>query len=470
MIELEAVTYTYPFQTRPAVSKLDLRIEPGEAFLVTGASGCGKSTLIRLINGLIPWYFRGTLEGAVWVRGEATSARCIHAISHDVGTLFQDPEQQFFALTVEDEIAFAHEWRNAPPKAIARYVDTSLQQLAIRHLAGANIHHLSEGEKQKVALAGIRSLSPQVLILDEPTANLDPESTATLAAHLQALKATGMTLLIVDHRLYWLHEWIDWAVVMMDGAIAEVTKPERLTEEAVRYGYGLRRSQVNDVRQTLPPATGRNRWISVDGLSFAYGKGSSLFDRLDLELPCGEVVGLIGDNGVGKTTFARLLTGLLKAEHGVIRINGEVINGRRLLRRTSLVLQNTDHQLHMKTVRGELEAAAAGAEAGGGKVLIDAVLDDYQLTPLAARHPQSLSGGEKQRLVIACGHVRRPDLFILDEPSSGLDGKNLETICNNLRALARSGCCVLVISHDLELLEQVCTCKIELTRAGSEQR
>ena len=171
MIRFERVTYTYPFQTCPAVSDISFSVRPGELVLCTGASGCGKSTLMRLANGLCPHYFQGTLEGRVLIGGEPTDARPINAIAREVGTLFQDPEQQFFALNVEDELAFAHEWQGVSPEAIAVKIDEAARAFRLGPILSSSIHELSEGQKQKVGLASILSQGPRALILDEPSAS-----------------------------------------------------------------------------------------------------------------------------------------------------------------------------------------------------------------------------------------------------------------------------------------------------------
>lgn len=219
MIRFENVTYTYPFQTRPAVSDISFSVRPGELVLCTGASGCGKSTLMRLANGLCPHYFQGALEGRVLIGGEPTDARPINVIAREVGTLFQDPEQQFFALNVEDELAFAHEWQGVSPEDIAAKIDEAARAFRLGPILSSSIHELSEGQKQKVGLASILSQGPRALILDEPSANLDPEATEDLARKLAELKARGMAILVVDHRLYWLEGIADRVLVMREGRI-----------------------------------------------------------------------------------------------------------------------------------------------------------------------------------------------------------------------------------------------------------
>lgn len=469
MIRFDNVTYTYPFQTRPAVSDISFSVRPGELVLCTGASGCGKSTLMRLANGLCPHYYQGALEGGVLIGGEPTSARPINAIAREVGTLFQDPEQQFFALNVEDELAFAHEWQGVPPEAIAAKIDEAARAFRLGPILSSSIHELSEGQKQKVGLASILSQGPKALILDEPSANLDPEATEDLARKLAELKARGMAILVVDHRLYWLEGVADRVLVMREGRIEEQGGFDMLYDDALRGRCGLRAARVGDPRRSLPdcaaePAersgqAGGKGGLAVSGLRFAYSGKPVLFDGVDVSVPAG-VTALVGDNGTGKTTLARLLTGLNAAQAGRFAIGGQAVPASKLLSRVGIVLQNADHQLHMKTVRQELEVSLSLAGYGAGDV--PGLLSLFALEGLAERHPQSLSGGEKQRLVIACAFAKRPDVLILDEPTSGLDGRNMRRIADALDLLAGRGACVLVITHDLELMGLSCARALRL--------
>jgi len=334
---------------------------------------------------------------------------------------------------------------------------------------------LSEGQKQKVALASILTLAPRALALDEPTANLDPESTQDLAAKLAELKAKGMAVLVSDHRLYWLRGVADRVLVMERGRVAAEGPFAMLDDPELRQRYGLRQSRVEDPRPALPSldspvvAAQGAPGLEASGLCFGYPGQPQLFHNASLSLPKGRVVGLLGPNGAGKTTLAMLLTGLATAKDARFSAQGAPVRPANLLRRSGIVLQNTDHQLHMRSVAEEALSAMraagnlrpqAGPIEADSKVL--GLLRRYGLEGLAGRHPQSLSGGEKQRLVVACGEAKEPNLLILDEPTSGLDGANMELIAQRLRALAEAGCCVLLISHDLELLGRVCQCALRL--------
>ena len=187
MIRFVNTTYTYPFQEKPAVRGVDLHVRPGELVLVTGESGCGKSTLMRLANGLCPQYFGGTLEGDVFVGGKSTGEMPLKDMSHMVGTLFQDPEQQFFALEVEDELAFVHEWRGTPAAETRRKIAEAAKEFLLEDLLGHSIHELSEGQKQKVGLASIFSQDLKALVLDEPTANLDSKNSEQILKLMKSL-------------------------------------------------------------------------------------------------------------------------------------------------------------------------------------------------------------------------------------------------------------------------------------------
>ncbi len=467
MIQLKNVSYTYPFQERKALDSITFHVEPGEAVLCTGMSGSGKSTLIRLLNGLAPHYFRGSLSGQVSVCGRDNADRSVPEIAEDVGTLFQDPEHQFFALNVEDELAFAHECRGVPVDEIGKRITRVVDRFSLEHLTGSSVLTLSEGEKQKVALGSVISREPRVLILDEPTANLDPEATWEMAETLKELKRGGLTLFIVDHRLYWLEGLVDRVFLLENGAIAETGDFSMLEDRAVRSRYGLRKTCVRDPRLLLPPSDRIDGpCLDMKGIRFAYPKRTPLFSSAEARLPLGRISAVIGPNGSGKTTLARILTGLERLDAGTLTLNGKQMVPKKLLERSSLVLQNTDHQLYMRTVGEELTVSARHLPKAVREEKAARMLQAFRLEPLARRHPQSLSGGEKQRLVIACAAMKDPEIMILDEPSSGLDAASMRSVASLLEGLADDGVCVLVISHDLELIEEACTCRITLPLQG----
>lgn len=472
MIRLDTVRYSYPQSTSPAVDGVSLAVKPGELVLCTGRSGCGKSTLVRLMNGLAPHYHNGVLEGSVMVNGINNRGRSLTAISMDAGTLFQNPETQFFALTVEDEASVSLECRGVPEEQCRSAVRESLCELGLESIANRSVLYLSEGQKQKVALAGLLALAPKALILDEPTANLDPESAKDLALTLTRLKNKGFAIFVADHRLAWLRDAADRVLVMEQGAIVAQGSFSLLDDAALRARHGLRNTHWDDPRNNMktvpasaPDALGG---LNAHNLSFSFRNGPALFDSADVYFPKGGITALVGPNGCGKTTLARLCAGLLKSKTANFAWGSDQLHQRHLPRRVGLVLQNADHQLRMHSVRAELADSLAGLPDEEREKRIDAVLAEYGLVPLAKRHPQSLSGGEKQRLSVAAAMVRRPDTIFLDEPTSGLDGENMRRMGQDLRRAAENGAAIVVITHDLEFMGTVCDHRLVLPLASPD--
>lgn len=481
MLRFEHVTYTYPHQDCPAVKDIDFSVHAGEVVLCTGASGCGKSTLIRLANGLCPQYFQGALQGRVLVNGLSTEGHSLAEMARTTGTLFQDPEQQFFALNVEDELAFALEWQGMARTDMQGAVDAVSRDFSLNTLRDAALHALSEGQKQKVGLAALCAQQPRILILDEPSANLDPEATASLAQKLLDLKRQGLAIFVVDHRLYWLEGIADRVVVMREGRVTAQGDFSLLHDAALRHSHGLRAAHVPDVRDSLPSCAmhtggGDDALVTVAELSHAHKGALPLYENAAFSLGAG-ITALLGDNGTGKTTLARLLAGLSPPDSGIIAFGGHILSDKERLRRTGIVLQNADHQLHMRSVLEEVETCLAlgGYLAQGqGPELKTArtaealrLLELFQMREMASRHPQSLSGGQKQRLVIACALAKQPQVLVLDEPTSGLDGRNMEKLAEVLAHYAVQKVCVLLITHDLELLHRVCVRALRLPFMGS---
>lgn len=467
MLQLNNVTYTYPHASIPALEDISIQVGNGELVLCTGPSGCGKSTLINIINGLIPHYMNGNLSGEIVVNEVSTRESTPVELASFVGTLFQNPDRQFFALTVADEMAVALQWKGWPPEKTEVAVREAAERLDLSSLLGQTIFGLSDGQKQKVAIASLLATKPQALVLDEPSANLDPESTSELAQILLDLKREGLAIFVVDHRLSWLRNIADTVVILQQGRKMLQTDYAILDDEGFRNTHGLRAAKVEDIRDELvdmaivPKA---DSVFSCENLNFGYTKDKPIFSEAAFGFRAGEVTALIGKNGSGKTTLARLFTGLEKSKQGKFFSEGNPVPRRSLVKYAQVVLQNAGHQLRMRTVKDELDDAVLSAfnpAVAASCVLF--CLSEYGLEHLATRHPQSLSGGEKQRLAVACATIRSPPLLILDEPTSGLDGRNMELIANNVRRAAHRGAAVLVITHDLELMNTVCTQKITLT-------
>ena len=335
MVEAEDVAYRYPFAEAPALEGLTFRLRKGEAMLITGASGCGKSTLLRLLNGLIPNHYKGTLTGALTVAGE-TCPVPMETLAKRIGTVLQNPDEQFFATTVEEEVALTLEWQCRPREEIRRRVDGALRVLDLTDLARRSVFTLSSGEKQKATLAAVLAAEADLVVMDEPTANLSPEATEELARLVLRLKRHGVTLVLVDHRLYWLRGVLDRLLVLDRGHA--VFNAERMPggEELLDVlaaqprvaDWGLRR--VNVARPDLPPCdTFGAPAVEIRDLVFRHSKKTRLiYDGFSARIPRGAITAIVGANGAGKTTLARLLCGLAKPQSGEILYEGRALRRR----------------------------------------------------------------------------------------------------------------------------------------------
>jgi len=526
MIIAENLSYHYPFCDAPSLANVSFTLAKGEALLVTGASGCGKSTLLRTLNGLIPNHFKGKFEGRLKVLDLEFPAP-LDEVSTHVGTVLQNPEEQIMATTVQEEVALALEWQCVPQDEIRRRVGVALDAFDLTRLAARSVFNLSSGERQKCVLAAVMASGADVVVMDEPTANLSPEATEDLAKLCLTLKSHGVTLVIVDHRLYWLRGVLDKLLVLKDGKVvhfgrAVAPRPptdgtgcrpyrsdplDRLAAHPDFATCGLR--SVNVSRPQLPAAgravaprppqscapagTGCPPYqpaVTVHNLSFRYSKKSEwIYRDFSAVIPQGAITAVVGANGAGKTTLARLLCGLLKPTSGEITFTapGRAVSmkppcddGRAVApqppftalspharrEQTAFVMQQMDIQLYMRTVEEEL-LFSAPRRLDKATRHADAThwLEVFGLTHLKDRHPHSLSGGEKQRLVVACALMKRPTLMILDEPTSGLDGNNMRIIARELKAYAAQGGSVLLITHDLELRSLIADYQLEIKQS-----
>ncbi|MGE4488285.1 MAG: ABC transporter ATP-binding protein [Kiritimatiellales bacterium] len=473
MIEASNLSYVYPFQSEPALEDVSFSVARGEALLITGPSGCGKSTLLRIINGLIPNHFKGTLNGGLTLDGICCPAP-LEQVSQRVGTVLQNPDDQFMATTIEDEAALALEWRELPAATIEARVGEALKVMNLSGLARRSVFTLSQGEKQKCVLAAVLAAEPDVVVMDEPTANLSPDATDELTEVCQQLKARGITLVIVDHRLYWLRGVLDKLLVLNEGRAvfyAEKQSESDLLDQLARHpnfnDWGLRSPTV--LRPSFPAAERAPEFaVEARGLSFRYPRGEDIFRDWNAVVPRGAVTAVVGRNGAGKTTLARLLTGLSRPQSGDVLFDGKPLPRKACRARTAFVMQQMEIQLYMRTVLDELLfSAPRQMPTAERKKKAEALLATFHLADKAGRHPHSLSGGEKQRLVIACALMKRPELLILDEPTSGLDGRNMKVIAQQMLAFAEAGGAVLLITHDLELLELAAHYQLSVEWAGS---
>ena len=455
-LAIRGVSYSYP-GGRQVLDDVDMDVTPGALTLVCGASGSGKSTVLRLLNGLIPNFHEGELSGRVLIDDEDVSSAPIERSGLRTATVFQNPASQFFTTTVADELAFAPQNYRVEAGEIRRRRAGALEELGIEDLADRDLRALSGGQVQKVACAQALAQRTPVILLDEPTSNLDPRAIDDVRATIGRLKAAGRTLVVAEHRIYFLRGLVDEVVIMGRGRVVHRMAGEDLWRigEARRKELGLR--ALERPRLAVRPAGlaaiagGPGRRPAAEDADDAVGNGADglLIENLQVErsgrlvldiprlfFPAGAVTGVVGANGIGKTTLARAVCRLQRARRGA-RMS---LGGRELRSgRAFLVMQDVHRQLFTESVSQEASAPQ---------------LERLDLAALADRHPLSLSGGQKQRLVIATAIDQDARVLILDEPTSGVDHRHLVAIAAELRDLAREGRVVIVISHDVEFLNE----------------
>ena len=488
MIQLSHVTYTYPDQPSPALADFSAMIQPGEFVLVVGPSGAGKSTFLRSLNGLVPHFYGGRWSGRADVFGRDPVALAPRGMADLVGFVFQDPEAQFVVDTVEDELAFAMENFALAPATMRKRVEEVLDQMGIAHLRARRISTLSGGEKQRVALASVLALQPEVLVLDEPTSQLDPQAAEEVLVALRHLNEDlGLTIVLSEHRLERVVQYADrvlylpalgappvsdiprvvaaqlplvpplielgrtlgWQplpLTIKEGRIFARTLASRLgTEERRRVG-----TQENTVAVRSTQAAPA---VSVRGVHFSYD-GHRALRGVSLEVCAGEFLVLMGRNGSGKSTLLKQMVGLSKPNEGQVTISG--LDTRKaeldaIIKTVGYVPQHPSALLFNDTLAAELAFTRRGHGMASDPAADRALLDRLGLGALADRNPRDLSGGEQQRAALASILAADPQIILLDEPTRGLDYAQKQNLAHLLLDLKRDGHTIIMATHDVEL-------------------
>lgn len=476
MIEFENVSFSYRVngaeEGKAGVSErrgqeglcdINLKIADGECVLFCGRSGCGKTTITRLVNGLIPQFYQGELQGSVLVDGQEIGDLPMYQIAAKVGSVFQNPRTQFFNVDTDSEIAFGLENEARPPEELAERVEQATEELSIQKLRNRNIFELSGGEKQMIAFASVYAMNPKIYLLDEPSSNLDMTSIQKLREHLRLIKSQGKTVLIAEHRLYYLTDLADRIVYLEKGKIAKIFTPEgfrRLTQDE-REHMGLR---AVDLREVLPPAVqppaGRAA-LKLCGVALHYKKRTVLHN-ISLSAAKGEVIGVVGHNGAGKTTFSRALCGLHKKCDGRFVWNGQPVGCRTRRKRSYMVMQDVNYELFADSVESECSFGIRNPD----HALVEAVLEELGLAAYRERHPNTLSGGQKQRVAVAVSMICGKDLLVFDEPTSGLDFDSMAQVAGLIRRLSEMGKVIFIVTHDFEFVCRTCSRVLHFDAGG----
>ena len=455
MIKIDHISFSYGEENENTggVRDIDLNIEDGQFVVLCGESGCGKTTITRLINGLIPHYYEGQMAGEVWVNGEKVSEQPLYDTAAVVGSVFQNPRSQFFNVDTTSEITFGCENLGQPEKDIRERFAKTVRDFRLEKLTDRNIFHLSGGEKQKIACAGVSIMEPDVLVMDEPSSNLDAASILDLRKILAFWKLQGKTIIVSEHRLYYLRGLADRFIYLAEGQVSRdysAAEFEQLTEQQ-RSNMGLRTFALE---RLLPPVLPQQEKtaLALHNFRFAYKNEPETLHIMDCEIPTNRIVGIIGNNGAGKSTFSRCFCGLEK-RCGEIVWNGRKYRPKDRLSTCYMVMQEVNHQLFTESVLDEVLISMEEEN----QERAEEILNRLDLLAFKDRHPMSLSGGQKQRVAIASAIASKRSILFFDEPTSGLDYKHMKEVANVLRQVRDTGITVYVITHDLELILDCCT-------------
>ncbi|MCX6642079.1 MAG: energy-coupling factor transporter ATPase, partial [Candidatus Bathyarchaeota archaeon] len=470
IVEVKDLWYTYPNAAAPALKGINLNIEEGEFILLTGPSGCGKTTFCRCLNGLVPHFYSGEMKGEINVLGLDTRKYQTMELARHVGLIFQNPDNQIFALTVEKDIAFGLENLGIPKKKMREEINDAAKLTDIHQLLQRGTHELSGGQKQRLTIAGILAMHPRIIVMDEPTSFLDPVGAEKIFEVLHHLnKEHGITIILIEHRLDLAVKYLDRIIIFNQGEVVNDGSPEKIfNDEKTRLiGVGIPRMvelsrrlkshnyvipqtplNANQFYEYLKPFLGpekpqikkkrieefdeitntqqNNPLIQINDLFFSYPSGVEAIKGVTLNISNGEYVAIMGENGAGKTTLVKHLNGLLKPKHGKIIIDGtdvSKVSVATLARKVGLVFQNPDDQLFAEDVEEELSFALRnfGFKNDVIKDRVEWALNLLDIGRYRKSSPFTLSGGERKRVALASVLAWNPNVLVLDEPTIGQD-------------------------------------------------
>lgn len=466
---VEDLSFRYRDRQGAAIHNISFDAKPGEVLLIAGASGCGKTTLIRCINGLIPRSYKGEISGRVTVLGEEVKDWALSRISQKIGTVLQDPERQILGTKVLNEVAFGLENLGMSRPEIYQRVNEALEFLKISHLRDRETFHLSGGEKQKVALAGVLAMRPSILLLDEPLASLDPASAQDTLDTVRQLADDGMTVLMVEHRVEDVMRirpervmFISEGEIRYLGNLSGLSKVVNYREVKLPAEDIVERAKHDPapVELKLLPTVGevaleRDALVKFENVAFGYESEREVLHGIDLEIRRGDIIAVLGPNGAGKTTFVKHAIGLLKPKSGRVLVNGndtQQASVAEIARTLGYVFQSPSHMLFAPTVREELSFGPQNMRHSKEQIEqeVKEALRIVNLSDKEQDPPLALSFGQQKRVSIAAILAMRSRILVMDEPTAGQDYQNYMSFMDSILQLPGFEA-ILFITHDVDL-------------------
>ena len=443
MLTLENLSLFYE-QDKKILNGINLNVADGECILLTGESGSGKSSIINSINGLAFEYENAKISGTIKVDNKDLKGMELYEISLLISSVFQNPKTHFFNVDTTLELLFYLENIGLSKQEMENRMDDMLKLFPIRHLLGRSIFELSGGEKQILCVAACYISGCKIIVLDEPSSNLDDKYIDILKEMLQILKNKGITLIIAEHRIYYLTDLADRIILVRKGELfKELTKDELLNSESK---LGLR-SAIKTALKAQNKPVGND--LNIKKLEYNFKEGCRLKID-DISFGLGNIYGITGKNGCGKSTFLRVMTGLDDKGKSEIIFKGKSLNQKDRLKNSSLVMQDVNHQLFTDSVEEEIKLGVKDLSQDR----LDKVLYGLELIELKNRHPMSLSGGQKQRVAIASVLCKNSRFIFFDEPTSGMDYKNMMRISKLIKEMSNKDNIIFIVSHDNEFLNE----------------
>lgn len=432
MLEFRNVSFTYKNSEEKVLNNVSFKINEGECVLLTGVSGSGKSTIVHLMNGLIPALYEGELTGEIYYNNTSLESIKTYDIAKDIGYVSQDPRGHFFTTNTTSELVFAMENFGISLDEMKKRYNAVIELLELEEIVDKNILYISSGERQKIAIGCSLTLIPRVIILDEPSSNLDFRMTKKLTILIEKLKNKGYTIIIAEHRIHYIQKLIDKVLIVNKGMIKEIT----IDDLKNTTDFPLRTLDVFNLQLENISSKNNDLLLQIDNVSYG-----DILLQISTSINKGDVIGLIGRNGAGKTTLLRMLTNIMNPTKG--KILGDV--------KPFLVMQDMDYQFFTESVLSEIRFGNEGVENDK----INNLLEELGLNKFKDKIPFELSGGQKQRLLISIAAISNVNLLMFDEPTSGLDYINMEKVSSVLKNLSKENT-LIIATHDIEFLYKTC--------------